>query len=299
MNAPDTCTCPEHGDWMAAAGVKRLVRQLDVALNGEAGASARPALIDVVAQVLKVVRERGAPLLAAATNPPAIGSSVVVGQPPSGGEMQAQAGLRAVLCGDAMAAMNAVAEGASCAHAWNELDAKAFRVPRTAPLSAPVGVELPPEAEPVGPVHMTGLAAQGDWAIPTKCGARIVDARMAYGWNECRKAMQKALAQQPAASTDMQYADTDALIAHLASLCDDGGQGGEWDVAQAAIAGIRAHLQPAAVECPHRTRCDCLAACKYGYAGDGALAAQPGGVTQPASGGVSNASLAQPQEPQR
>jgi hypothetical protein len=28
--------------------------------------------------------------------------------------------------------------------------------------------------------------------------------------------------------------------------------------------------QPAAVECPHRTRCDCLASCKYGHASDGA-----------------------------
>ena len=51
----------------------------------------------------------------------------------------------------------------------------------------------------------------------------------------------------------------------------------------AAEAALRAALttalaqQPAAVECPHRTRCDCLAACKYGFAGDGALAAQPGG----------------------
>lgn len=47
---------------------------------------------------------------------------------------------------------------------------------------------------------------------------------------------------------DMQYADADALIAHLDSLYDDNGQGGDkWDVAQAAIAGIRAARRPAAV----------------------------------------------------
>jgi hypothetical protein len=44
------------------------------------------------------------------------------------------------------------------------------------------------------------------------------------------------------------------------------------DLDEAAFVVYRDHLaqQPAAVECPHRTRCDCLAACKYGYAGDGA-----------------------------
>ncbi|MCD7096902.1 hypothetical protein [Stenotrophomonas sp. MMGLT7] len=42
------------------------------------------------------------------------------------------------------------------------------------------------------------------------------------------------------AATDEQYADADALIAHLDELMDDGGQGGEkWEPAQAAIAGIR------------------------------------------------------------
>lgn len=41
--------------------------------------------------------------------------------------------------------------------------------------------------------------------------------------------------------TDEQYADAEALIAHLDELHDDGGQGGEkWEPAQAAIAGIKA-----------------------------------------------------------
>lgn len=44
-----------------------------------------------------------------------------------------------------------------------------------------------------------------------------------------------------APATDEQYADADALIAHLDGLMDDGGLGGEkWEPAQAAIAGIRA-----------------------------------------------------------
>lgn len=56
--------------------------------------------------------------------------------------------------------------------------------------------------------------------------------------------LQAALAaRQP--ETDEQYADEQALIDHLDSLMDDGGQGGEkWEPAQAAIAGIIAARQP-------------------------------------------------------
>lgn len=44
-----------------------------------------------------------------------------------------------------------------------------------------------------------------------------------------------------APASDEQYADAEALIAHLSELVDDGGHGGEpWPPAQAAIAGIRA-----------------------------------------------------------
>lgn len=50
-------------------------------------------------------------------------------------------------------------------------------------------------------------------------------------------------ARQP--DTDEQYADEQALIDHLDSLMNDGGQGGEkWEPAQAAIAGIIAAHQP-------------------------------------------------------
>lgn len=45
---------------------------------------------------------------------------------------------------------------------------------------------------------------------------------------------------------------------------------------QAGFAEGRRDQQPAAMECPHRARCDCLAACKYGFAGDGM--ARPGGA---------------------
>lgn len=45
---------------------ERLVRQLDVALNGEAGAAKQAALVDIVGQVEAHVRAQGAPLLEAA-----------------------------------------------------------------------------------------------------------------------------------------------------------------------------------------------------------------------------------------
>lgn len=52
--------------------------------------------------------------------------------------------------------------------------------------------------------------------------------------------LEAALSAAPAApESDEQYADAEALIAHLDELMDDGGQGGEkWQPAQAAIAGI-------------------------------------------------------------
>lgn len=58
----------------------------------------------------------------------------------------------------------------------------------------PVVDAVPPEAVEVeGTALLAGAVKLGDWAIPTRCGARIVDARMAYGWNECRKAMLEAI----------------------------------------------------------------------------------------------------------
>jgi hypothetical protein len=54
---------------------------------------------------------------------------------------------------------------------------------------------IPPEATEVFPSALNGgTALAGDWAIPRAPGInRIVDARMAYGWNECRKEMMRRL----------------------------------------------------------------------------------------------------------
>lgn len=57
------CSCPEHGSWIAADDVHRLVRELDVALNGEAGAAKQASLCDVVGQVSREARLRGQPIL--------------------------------------------------------------------------------------------------------------------------------------------------------------------------------------------------------------------------------------------
>jgi len=45
------CACPEHGNWIAADDVNRLVRELDVLLNGEDGAAKQASLCDIVSQV--------------------------------------------------------------------------------------------------------------------------------------------------------------------------------------------------------------------------------------------------------
>lgn len=58
--------------------------------------------------------------------------------------------------------------------------------------------ELPPEAVPVGEGTLLPGAGTKDWAIHVSfCCTRVVDERMAYGWNECRKAMQELLAAAP------------------------------------------------------------------------------------------------------
>jgi hypothetical protein len=49
--APGECACPEHGNWIAAGDVNRLVRELDVLLNGEDGAAKQASLCDIVSQV--------------------------------------------------------------------------------------------------------------------------------------------------------------------------------------------------------------------------------------------------------
>lgn len=60
------------------ADTDRLVRELDVALNGTEGAAPQASLCDVVAQVQRIARERGAPVLArSAAQQPAGGEAVV------------------------------------------------------------------------------------------------------------------------------------------------------------------------------------------------------------------------------
>lgn len=48
--ATNECFCPQHGNWISSDDVKRLTRELDVALNGE-GAARQASLCDIVAQV--------------------------------------------------------------------------------------------------------------------------------------------------------------------------------------------------------------------------------------------------------
>ena len=66
----DSVTAPAAGNWIAADDVNRLVRELDVCLNGEAGAAVQASLCDVVAQVRHETAKRGQPLLAAPTPTP-------------------------------------------------------------------------------------------------------------------------------------------------------------------------------------------------------------------------------------
>ncbi|WP_343734595.1 hypothetical protein [Acidovorax sp.] len=58
----DSVTAPAGGNWIDATDVNRLVRELDVALNGEAGAASQASLCDVVAQVRHEAAKRGQPL---------------------------------------------------------------------------------------------------------------------------------------------------------------------------------------------------------------------------------------------
>lgn len=54
---------PATGSWIAADDVNRLVRDLDVAFNGEAGAAPQASLCDVVGQITMEAANAGRPLL--------------------------------------------------------------------------------------------------------------------------------------------------------------------------------------------------------------------------------------------
>lgn len=58
---------PTAGSWIAAEDVHRMVRQIDVALNGEFGAAKQAMLCDITAQVVAEARKRGGPLLLVGT----------------------------------------------------------------------------------------------------------------------------------------------------------------------------------------------------------------------------------------
>jgi hypothetical protein len=51
---------PTTGNWIAADDVNRLVREIDVALNGEDGAAQQASLCDIAAQVKRAAREHAA-----------------------------------------------------------------------------------------------------------------------------------------------------------------------------------------------------------------------------------------------
>lgn len=61
MSAPDLdmgekleCKCPQHGTWYGAASIDKMVRDIDVAINGEEGAAKQAMLCDVFGQIIEV-----------------------------------------------------------------------------------------------------------------------------------------------------------------------------------------------------------------------------------------------------
>jgi hypothetical protein len=76
---------------------------------------------------------------------------------------------------------------------------RAAELDATPPAGAGEAV-LPAAAEPITE-RAVGLptVAVGDWIIPTGAGScRVVDARMAYGWNQCREEVRERLAKSAA-----------------------------------------------------------------------------------------------------
>jgi Lar family restriction alleviation protein len=101
-------------------------------------------------------------------------------------------GYPCVLCGTCGASSDYAStdDEAEAIAAWNR---------RTPPAGAGEAV-LPAAAEPITE-RAVGLptVAVGDWIIPTGAGScRVVDARMAYGWNQCREEVRERLAKSAA-----------------------------------------------------------------------------------------------------
>lgn len=51
----ETCTCPEHGSWIAAEDINRMVKEISVAMYGDKGARA-PLLCDIVVDVVRLAK---------------------------------------------------------------------------------------------------------------------------------------------------------------------------------------------------------------------------------------------------
>jgi hypothetical protein len=144
----------------------------------------------------------------------------------------------------------------------------------TAPPSAPVGVDQAVEIMNRGMPELQRLLElrqydDTDGPMEVAVGTDLLDAVM-YEVRDtiCRVAAGNpvgvSLAQQPSV----------APVGVEEWQCRCGLRGPHSSFVAHADCPLRpAHAlaqQPAAVECPHRTRCDCLASCKYGYASDGA-----------------------------
>lgn len=83
---PSPSPAPAEGNWIAADDVKRLVRELDVALNGKEGAAQQASLCDVVSQVVHEAAKLGRPLIPAtpfARNAERTWDLLVFGAPPT------------------------------------------------------------------------------------------------------------------------------------------------------------------------------------------------------------------------
>jgi hypothetical protein len=55
------CICPQHGRWLAAEDIYRMVRELDVAMHGINGAAKQAMLCDIYPELLSHIKEPSVP----------------------------------------------------------------------------------------------------------------------------------------------------------------------------------------------------------------------------------------------
>jgi hypothetical protein len=127
-----------------------------------------------------------------------------------------------------------------------------------------------PDAVRMATVALTAAQQQGGWDLKEVVCLACGDHIMPMG--QLCHACSHPVSGPPSASEGAEgsyHPCTSILIEGLKRL--EGGSDvlAEWDRARAKADTALAQ-QPAAVKCPHRTRCDCLASCKYGHASDGA-----------------------------